>query len=140
MGKKGGEKDVAEADLDPVGIRSRQSGADLGNQLEQVDVAKDMEVDREAGNSALSSGATESGSVHRPEMIPAPDSLSLSVQLPSPRGTLDIPQPLESSFQRTCAQSRAPSADGARCDELTLGRPRDQYPDDVLEGRYGRRS
>ena len=59
-------------------------------------------------------------------MTPVPDSPSLSVQLPLPRDTLDIPQPLGSSFDRTRGPSQAPRADGAQYDELTWGQLHDQ--------------
>ena len=112
--------------MDPVRVRFRQSGVDLADQLGPLDVGKDMEVGREDGNSSLSTGTPESGSGPRPEMIPVPDSPSLSVQLPTPQGPAVIPQPLEFSFDRTCAPSQVPREDGAQNAELTWGHLRDQ--------------
>ena len=58
---------MVEDDLDPARARFHESDTDLRNQLKQVDAAKDMEVDREDGSSALSAGTPESGSGPRPE-------------------------------------------------------------------------
>ena len=88
VGKRGEKKDVEEAELDPARARFRQSASDLGDQLGPIDVGKDMEVDREDGNPTLCTGAPESGSGPRPEMIPVPDSPSMSVQLPTSRDPL----------------------------------------------------
>ena len=136
--KTGEEKDVVEAESDPAWVRFLQKDTDLGNQLEQVDAAKDMAVGRGDGNSTLSTGTPGGGSGPRPEMIPVPDSPSLSVQLPLPRDTLDTPQPRESSFDRTCAPSQAARADGAQYDELTWDSYAISAPKEVI-GRGNRR-
>ena len=114
------------AELDPAQVRFRKRETEPGNPLGQIDVERDMELDREDGKSSLSAGSPESGSCARPEMVPAPDSPLLSVQLPTSRETLDIPQPLESSFDTKCAASQAPRADGAQYDELTRVHEKDQ--------------
>ena len=124
--KRGEEKDAEDDELDPVRVRLHLSQSGLGDQLRQVDVVTDMEVDREDGNPALSTGAPECGCGPQPEMIPVPDSSTLSVQLPTPQQSKVPPQRLESSFDRTCAPSRAPRADGAQYWKLTWGRLHDQ--------------
>ena len=110
---------MEEAGLDPARFRFCQSGSDVVDQLGPLDVGKDMEVDRENGNSALRTGTPESGSGPRPEMISVPDSSSPSVQLPTPHDSLEIPQLPEPSFRRTCAPPQAPRANGAQYKELT---------------------
>ena len=110
--KKGEEKDVEDAELDPVRTRFRQSGADLGSQLRHVDVEKDMEVEREDGNSTLNTGPPKSGSGPWPEVIPVPDPPSLSAQLPSPHVTMDKQRHVGSTFGMKCAPSQAPRAAG----------------------------
>ena len=60
--KRGEEKDAEETELDPARVRFRQSETDLGSQLGQVGVEKDMEVEREDGNSTLRTGTPESRS------------------------------------------------------------------------------
>ena len=81
---------MGEDELDQVWARFRQVGTDLGSQLRQVDVEKDMEVGRGDEGSTLSTGTPESGS--EPEMIPAPGSPTLSGQLPSPHVSSDTRQ------------------------------------------------
>ena len=66
-------KDAEEAGPDLVRVRFHQSGYDLGVQLGQIDVGKDMESDRDDGNSTLCTGTPESGSGPRPGMLPASD-------------------------------------------------------------------
>ena len=83
-------------------------------------------MDREDGNSALSTGAPESGSGPRPEMIPVPDSPSLSVLFPTPQDPTVSAQPMGSAFDRTCEPSQVPRADGAQYDEFTWGQLHDQ--------------
>ena len=117
---------MVAAELDPARVRFRQREADLGSRLGQMDVETDLGVDREDGNSTLSTGTPESGSGPLPEMIPVPDSSSLSVQLPTSRDTLDIQQPPEPPFDRTRAPSQAPRADGAQQKEFTRGQLHDQ--------------
>ena len=119
-------------------VRFRQSDTDLENQLEQVDAAKDMEVDREDGNSTLSTDTPESVSGPRPDMIPVPDSPFLSAQLPLPRDTLDIPRPLESSSGRPCAPSQAPRADGPQYGRVSWDSYMISAPNEVI-GRRNRR-
>ena len=126
---------MVEADLDPVRARFRKSDIDLGNLLGRADAAKGKEVDWEYGKSTLITGAPESGSGPRLEMIPVPDSPSLSVQSPLPRGALDIPQPIESSSGRTCAPSEAPTADGVQFDGLTWDTCVISVPNDVVGRR-----
>ena len=126
VGAKGREQDVGGAELDPLQPRFRQFVADLGSQLRLVDVGKDMEVGREDGNSTLSTGTPERGSGPRPEMIPIPETPTLSAQLPSPRATLDRRQHPESFFDKTSSPTHAPRADRAQYDELTWGQLRDQ--------------
>ena len=65
------EKDVEDAELDPMQARFRQIGADLGNQLRQVDVEQDMEVGRGDGKYTSSTGAPEGDSGPEPGIIPA---------------------------------------------------------------------
>ena len=84
-----------------------------------MDVEKDMEVEREDGNFTSITGMPGSDPGPQPEMIPAPDSLSLSAQLPSPRTSLEKRQHLESSVDKACAPPQAPRADGAQYDKLT---------------------
>ena len=117
--KRGGEGDAEEDEVDPVRVRLHQGDSGLGDQLRQVEVEKDMEVDREDGNSTLRTGAPVSGCGPQPEMIPVPDSPTLSVQLPTPQQSTATPQPLEASFEGTCAPSQAPRADGPQNEELT---------------------
>ena len=78
--EKGEEKDVGDAESDPMRERFRRFLADLGSPTRQVDVGEDMEVDREDGNFSSGAGAPESDSGPRPEMIPVPDSPRLSAQ------------------------------------------------------------
>ena len=47
--KKGEEKDLGDAKLDPLRERFRRIGADLGSHPRRVDVQEDMGVDREMG-------------------------------------------------------------------------------------------
>ena len=126
VGKKGEKKDVEDAESDPVRARFRRIGSDLGGQLRQVDVGTDLEVDRGSGSSSLRTGTRGSGSGPRPEMIPVPDSPSLSVHLPSPLMASDKPQHLDSPLDRKCAPSRAPRATGAQHEELTREHLHDQ--------------
>ena len=118
MRKKGEEKNAEEAELDPARVRSRQSETDLESPLGQMDVEADMDVGREYGNSTLSTGTPKSGSGVQPDMVPVPDAPSLSAQLPTSRDNLDVSQPLQSSFDRECAPSHAPMADGTHYDIL----------------------
>ena len=97
--------------------RFRGIGADLGCPPRQVGVGEDMDADREAGDVTSSASTPEIDSGPRPEMIPAQDSPPLSVQLPSSRAPSEGHQHLESSFDRTCAPSQAPRADGAQYGE-----------------------
>ena len=128
MRKKGADKDVEDSEIDPLQARFRPIGADLGSQLRQVDLGKEMEGDREDGESTQSTGTPESGSGPRPGMIPAPDLASLSAQLPPPRTTLERRQLLESFFDKTCAPSQAPRAEGAQYGEITREQLHEQCP------------
>ena len=60
-GEEGEGKDVGDAELGPSQARFRQIGEDLGSQLRQVDVEKDMWVDGEDGTLPQGAGATFSG-------------------------------------------------------------------------------
>ena len=110
-----------EAELDPARVRPRQSESDPGYQLGQIDAEKDMEVDREDGNSTSSTGISRSGCSPQPEMIPVPDSPPLSAQLPTQQPSKMTLRHLESSLDRTCEPSQAPRADGAQYEKLTWG-------------------
>ena len=123
--KKGGGKDVEDAELDPLRERFRRIGADLGTQPKQVDVEKDMDADREDGNYTSSTGTPGSDSGPKPEMVPAPDPPPLSVRFLSPRVPSDTHPHLESSFEKTCWPSQAPRAEGAQYDEMTWGQLHD---------------
>ena len=124
--KRGGEGDAEEDEVDPVRVRLHQGDSGLGDQLRQVEVEKDMEVDREDGNSTLRTGAPESGCGSQPEMIPAPDSPTLSVQLPTQQQSKVTSHPMEPSRARTRAPSQAPRADGTQHEKLSRGQLRDQ--------------
>ena len=113
-------------ELDPARLRLHQSEPELGDQLRRVGVEKDMEVDREDGNSTLSAGAPASGCGPRTERIPAPDPPTLSVQLPIPQQAKVTSQSLESSFDSKRAPPQAPRADGTQYEKLTRGQSHDQ--------------
>ena len=82
-------------------------------------MGKGKEVDTKDGNYTSSTVSTESDSGLRPEMIPAPDSPSLSAQLPSPHASSGGRPHLESSFDKMRAPSQAPGAAGNQYDEMT---------------------
>ena len=124
--KKGVERDAEYTELDPLRARFRRIGPDLGSQPRQVDVGKDMGSDRKRGNVTPSTGAPESDSGPRPEMIPVLESSSLSARLPSPHAPLDRHKHLESSPDETCAPFRAPRADETQYGELTWRHLRNQ--------------
>ena len=88
----GGEEGAKGAEVDPAQTRFRYIGADLGAQLRQVHVEEDMAAGRGDGESTPSTGTPESGSGHRPEMIPVPDSPPLSASLRVSTGA-SIPGP-----------------------------------------------
>ena len=90
-----------------------------------MDLEKRLGAETGDGKSSLGTGSPETGSGHRPEMVPVLNSPPLPAQLPIPRGTLDKPQPQDSSFDRARTPSQSRKADGAPYDELTLGQSRD---------------
>ena len=124
--KRREEKDVEGDELDPVRARFHQGGYAFDVQLGKLYAGKDMEVDREDGNSTLSTGTPMSGSGRRPEMAPAPDPPNLSAQLLAPQNSTLRSQPFESAFGRTCAPFQALRADRAQYHRLTCGQLRDQ--------------
>ena len=127
MREKGkGGRDVHDAKLDPLRERFRRTRADLGGQPREADVEKDMEVDRENASFSSSTGTPERNSGIRPEMVPVPESPSLSIQLPSPQVPSDGHQHLVSSFDKTCVPSRASWADGTQLAKMTWGQLYDQ--------------
>ena len=98
--KKREETEVERAELDPLHVRFRRIGADLGSQSRQVDVGEDMEVGSEDGNHTPRTGTPESNSGPRPDMILVPDSPSLSAHLPSPRAPSERHYRPGSSFDK----------------------------------------
>ena len=119
-------------------VRFRRTGADLESRRRQVDVAKEMEVDRGDGNFTSRTGTPESDSGPRPDMIRVPDSPPLSAQSLSPRAPPDGNQMLESSFAKARAPYQAPRAAGAQCDELRWDSCMISVHNEVL-GRWNRR-
>ena len=95
-------KGVEDAGLDPLRGRLRFVGTDSGSQATQVDVETETRIDWKNGNNTLRPGIPESGSWFKPEMIPAPDSPSLSVQLPPPRVPSGMHPNLGSSSDKGC--------------------------------------
>ena len=121
------------AEMDPAQTRFRYIGADLGAQLRQVHVEEDMAAGREDGQSSPSSGAPESGSGHRPAMIPAPDSPPLSAPMRGSTGASIPGPPLMRSAPRLELYRQA---GGAQYDGLAWGR----YVISVLDKVIGRRT
>ena len=85
--KKVEAKEVEDSELDPMKVRLRSGGLDLGNQQELVDVEGDMDVDEGDGIGAASTGVPESDSGLKPDAIPAPGP-------PLPNGTAPLPKGL----------------------------------------------
>ena len=128
------------AEFHPLRERFPRIGPDLGSPTGEVDMEKDMDVDREDGNFTSRPGTPESDSGPRPDMIPVQDSPSLSAHLPSPQVPAEGRQYLEPSFDKKCAPPQAPRADGAQYDELTRAQLHDQrtrrgFEDAVLKTR-----
>ena len=117
---------MAQEESDPARVRLLQNGSGLGDELRNVEVESEMEVDREDGNSTSSTGFLEGGCSSQPEMIPAPDSPPLSVQLPTQQPSKMNLHPLESSSDRFCEPSQAPQAGWAQYEKSTWGQLRDQ--------------
>ena len=128
-------EDVAEADVDPRRTRVRYAGLDLGNQQEQVDVELGTDVDGEDGNCTSSTGVPESEPGPKPEAIPVPDPPFLSVQLPSPRGSLEKRPDLVSPRDKICEPSQAPKVNRTRFDGMTC----DQLHDECSQRAFRRK-
>ena len=82
--KQGEEKDVEDAELDPVRARFRRIGSDLGGQLRQVDVETDLEVDRGGWELFPAYG-------HPGERFWASTRNDSGTRFPIPDGTLAVP-------------------------------------------------
>ena len=85
-----------------------------------------MDVDREDGNNATSTGIPASESGPKPEMIPAPDTPGLSEQLLPPHVPSERHPHSESSFDKAREPSQALTAHGAQYDEMPWGQLHNQ--------------
>ena len=85
-----------------------------------------MDSDGEDGNRAWRTGTPDIEAGPTPVALPAPDSLSLSEQLPSPRDPSGKHPDWVSSHDKKCEPSQAPSVDRAQYDETTWDRLPDQ--------------
>ena len=101
------------------GKRRRLLRNGLDDELRNVE--SEMEAVREDGDLTSSTGCTP-----RPEMIPVPDSPSLSVQLPTKQPSKPNLHPPDSSSERTCELPQVPRADGAQYEDLSWGQLHDR--------------
>ena len=111
--------DVHDAEVDPTKYRLRALGWDPGNQPGPVDVDGNMDVGEDDGIGAPSTWIPESGSRRRQGALPAPDSPSLSVRLPAPKGSVGRHPDPGSSFDRLCEPSQALEVNRTLYDEMT---------------------
>ena len=111
-------EDAEEAELDPLRVRLRPVGSDLGNRQGKLGAEVGMDVDREDGDFTWSTGAPDSGSGPNPAALPFPDSLSLPAQLPSPRDPSGMHPDWESSVCNKCDPLHAPVADRTRYEKM----------------------
>ena len=118
--------EVGDEEVDPLKERLLTGGLELGNQQEPVGVAGSMDVDEEDGIDAAETGLPESDFGLKPGAMPAPDSPSLSEQLPSPKSPVGRHPDLGPSHDKLCEASQPPKVNRTQYDEIT----RDQLHDE----------
>ena len=121
-----GAAEVAGEEVDLPNARLRTGGLGLGNQRGPADVDGNMDVDEDDRIDTSSTSDPEGGSGEIPEAIPAPDSLSLSVQHPPPRGSVERRLDPGSSFDKLRQPSQVPKVTRTQDDEMTRDQLRDE--------------
>ena len=112
-------KDAEEAEWGLVSSRLLPMEAVFRVNINSVANGNEVGVGGERADSAPRTGAPGDNSPSSPSAIPAPESPSLSVKVPSsPFRPAQLPSPA-SSFGRNCVQSQAPAIDRAPYERRT---------------------
>ena len=115
--------DAGDEELDPVRARVRTVASAPWEHSTQRDSGDVVDVDEHAGNFSSITDTQRSENRFLPAAMRAPDSPTLSVQVPSsPCPPARHPE-LESCLERKYEPSQAPVARRAQYDQLTWGRP-----------------